>query len=93
MTADLTPADELRAAAHALLTQPDLARFVAGRNLARWLETEAASTAGDEDHSACTDATCLTVAALATARQILAATVCPVCDGDGIHQIGCEAGQ
>jgi hypothetical protein len=69
---DLTPADELRAAATALRSEPDLMLFVAGLQLARWLETEAASNAGDEDHSGCTAQTCTLTAALATARAILA---------------------
>jgi hypothetical protein len=39
--------------------------------IAEWLETEAASNAGDEDHTGCTPDTCATVAALALARQLL----------------------
>lgn len=45
---------------------------VVGGALARWLETEAASNAGDEDHEDCTAETCATVAALALADAILA---------------------
>jgi hypothetical protein len=43
-----------------------------GEALATWLETEAASNAGDEDHAGCTAQTCTLTAALATARAILA---------------------
>lgn len=42
-----------------------------GRAMAQWLRTEAASTAGDEDHEAWHPETCTTVAAMATARRIL----------------------
>jgi hypothetical protein len=46
---------------------------VVGEALARLLETEAASNAGDEDHAGCTAETCATAAALALADAILAA--------------------
>lgn len=68
MSSTLTLADELRAAAGRL-------RQLAGSldvALAAWLETEAASSAGDENHADCTPATCVALAALVVARQILA---------------------
>lgn len=72
-----TPAAELRSAAFQLrnpfhgsgLTvsiDPEL-----GAPLADWLETEAATWAGDEVHSRCSPKTCTLDAALAVARQIL----------------------
>lgn len=42
-----------------------------GATLVLWLRTEAASTAGDEDHGACLAETCTTVAAMVAARKIL----------------------
>lgn len=42
-----------------------------GKAMVQWLRTEAASTAGDEDHETCLPETCATVAAMTAARRIL----------------------
>lgn len=45
-----------------------------GAALAKWLDTEAASNAGDEEHGDCTEESCTLTAALTVARQILGTT-------------------
>lgn len=68
----MTPTEELRTAATKLRDRgnEELTAFVAHLSLADWLETEAASNAGDEIHDGCTGETCATTAALAVARAI-----------------------
>ncbi|MEU8469549.1 hypothetical protein AB0F30_16775 [Streptomyces sp. NPDC029006] len=55
---------------------PEFATYIAamhpgvGTALADWLDAEAATWAGDEDHNRCTPQTCTSEAALAVARAI-----------------------
>jgi hypothetical protein len=66
----LTPAATLRAAAGRLRAD-EFTAMPWDEPLAVWLVTEAASSAGDEDHVFCTAGTCTTIAALAVARAVL----------------------
>jgi hypothetical protein len=53
------------------MTHTTAALLRAREPIARWLETEAVSNAGDEDHEHCTAETCTLIAALDVAKEIL----------------------
>lgn len=96
MTA-LTPAQELRAAAERVRTNPQIADAALAAALAALLGATAdwaaayPEMAHDHDRPACDDYACDVMGrAIDTARTVLTATVCPTCDGDGYHQIGCQ---
>lgn len=53
------------------MTHTTAALLRAREPIARWLETEAASSAGDEDHERCTAETCTLIAAMDVAKVIV----------------------